>query len=453
MIYFALLLAAAVPGLNAQTNSAEEVIWVIGDTPIWKSEVEEQIRSLQYDRNRPDGDPYCYIPEQIAVQKLFLHQADLDTIEVQENMVVAQADAQMNYLVSQLGSREKVEQYFNKSYPELRLHYLEMIRNQGRVEEVQRNLTADIKPTPAEIRRYFAGLSQDSIPYVQEQVEVQILTLKPEIPREDIEAIKSRLRSYAEGVNDGTDQFSTLAIMYSEDTESAMRGGETGFLSRSDLDPEFAAVAFNLNDTKHASRIVESAFGFHIIQLIEKRGDRINTRHILLRPKVTDLERRRTTERLDSIRTDIVDGKFTFEEGASYISQDKNTRANRGLMVNMRQGQATSQFFMSELPQEVARVVANMEPGDISAPFSMTDAKDGKEVVAIVKLASRTPGHKADMRHDYQMILEMYREVRAEQILAEWIQNKIRETYVRVADNWRNCDFRYQGWIREAQAD
>lgn len=440
--------------LVAQSNTAEEVAWVIGDTPIWKSEIEEQLRTLMYDRRRPEGDPYCYIPEQLAVQKLFLHQADLDTIEVSETMVVAQADAQMNYLLTQLGSREKIEQYFHKSFPELRQQYIEMIRNENRVHDVRESLTADIKPTPADVRRYYDALPQDSIPYILPQVEVQIITLTPEIPREDIEDIKNRLRTYSENITNGTDQFSTLAIMYSEDPASAVRGGETGMMSRVDLDPEFASVAFNLNDTKRVSRIVESAFGFHIIQLIEKRGDRINVRHIVLRPKVSEHERQRSLSRLDSIRTDIVDGKFTFEDAALYISQDKNTRANRGQMVNTGDdGMVSSQFFMADLPQEVAKVVDGMEPGDISAPFSMIDPKENKEVVAIVKLTSRTPGHKADMRHDYQQIQEMYRQARAEQILAEWIEKKIRETYVRIEDGWRNCNFRYKGWIKEAEAD
>lgn len=453
LLYTVLFALAILPPAQAQNNIAEEVAWVIGDTPIWKSEIEEQLRSLMYERRRPEGDPYCYIPEQMAVQKLFLHQADIDTVEVNETMIVAQADAQMNYLLTQLGSRDKIEQYFHKSYPELRLQYIEMMRNEARADEVRRSLTSDIKVTPADVRRFYDSLSQDSIPYVMPQVEVQIITMHPEIPRQEIEDIKNRLRSYSEGVTSGKDQFSTLAIMYSEDRESAMRGGETGMMNRVDLDPEFASVAFNLNDPKRVSRIVESEFGYHIIQLIEKRGDRINVRHILLTPRVSDNERQKTLARMDSVRNDIIDGKFTFELAATYISQDKDTRANRGQMVNHRQDESvTSQFFMSELPQEVAKIVDGMNPGDISQPFTMIN-QNGKEAVAIVKLTSRTPGHKADLRHDYQQISNMYRNAKAEQILTDWLSKKIRETYVRIEPAYRNCQFQYAGWIKESDAE
>ncbi len=430
----------------AQNNIIEEVAWIIGDEPIYKSEIEEAYQDMQNDRQTINGDPYCVIPEQIAVERLFLHQADLDTIEVTESMVMAQVDAQMNFLITNLGSREKVEQYFRKPYNEIRDYYATSMRNRFRISQVRRELTKDLKVTPADVRRYFQGLPEDSIPYVPLQVQVQIVTLNPVIPRQEIEDVKARLRDYADRVNRGEADFSTLAILYSEAPEG-IRGGEIGFMGRGQLVPEYAAVAFNLNDPNKVSKIVETEYGFHIIQLIEKRGDRINTRHILLRPRVAEKDLTDAINRLDSVRTDIVDNHhFTFEEAARYISQDKDTRNSRGVMVNSETG--TINFEMSQLPQEIARVVAGLQPGEISAPFIMRDPRRDREIVALVKLTARIPAHRANLADDYQLIKNMCEESAREDIIREWLVNKIKSTYVRIEEGWRGCDFQYEGWIK-----
>lgn len=430
----------------AQSNVIEEVAWIIGDEPIYKSEIEEMYQDMQNERTPITGDPYCVIPEQIAIDRLFLHQADLDTIEVPESMVQQQVDAQMNFLITNLGSREKVEQYFRKTYADIREYYSTSIRNRYRISQVRSNLTKDLKVTPGDVRRYYDALPQDSIPYVPLQVEVQIITLNPIIPRQEIEDVKARLRDYADRVNRGEADFSTLAILYSEAPE-AVRGGEIGFMGRGQLVPEYAAVAFNLNDPNKVSKIVETEYGFHIIQLIEKRGDRINTRHILLRPKVSPEDLQAAMDRMDSIRTDIVDNqRFTFEEAARYISQDKDTYNSRGVMVNSATG--TTCFEMSQLPAEVARAVASLQPGDVSMPFIMRDPKRDREIVAIVRLTNRIPAHQANLSDDYQLIKGMYEEAAGQRIVDEWLQNKISTTYVRIEDGWRGCDFQYQGWIK-----
>ena len=436
---------------SAQNNIAEEVAWVVGDQPIWKSDIEEQYNNMQYEKVDLHGDPYCLIPEQMAIEKLYLHQADIDTITVPDASVMSEVDARINFYISQLGSREKMEQYFRKSMPEMREQMVDMVRNSYRVRSVQQKLTENVKATPADVRRYFDRLPSDSIPFVPMQVQVQILTLNPVIPRQEIEDVKARLRDMADKITRGESEFSTMAILYSEDKESALRGGEIGFMGRGHLDPEYAAVAFNLNDPKRVSKIVESQYGYHIIQLIEKRGDRINTRHILLRPKVADNDLVDAINRLDSVRTDIVDNsKFTFEQGVAYLSQDKDTRNNRGIMVNQQNG--TPLFQMSELPQEVGKMVNNMQVGDISKPFIMIDPKLNREVVAIVKLTDRIQGHQANISDDYQLIKNMYEEAEREAMLKKWLEKKIQETYVRIEDGWRNCEFEHSGWIKSSPA-
>lgn len=430
-----------------QDNVIDEVVWVVGDEAILKSEVEEARLAALQEGRKFDRDPYCVIPEELAVQKLFLHQAVLDSIEVSESEVLQRVDMMTNQYIQAIGSKEKMEEYFNKTSTQIRETLRENARNGLTIQKMQQKLVGDIKVTPAEVRRYFKDLPQDSIPYVPTQVEVQIITQQPKVSLSEIEEVKSRLRDYTDRVNNGEIDFSTLARLYSEDKGSAMRGGELGFMGKGQLVPEYANVAFNLQDPKKVSKIVESEFGFHIIQLIEKRGDRINTRHILLKPTVSFTERNSSSARLDSIAGDIRAGKFTFDEAASLLSHDKDTRNNHGLMPNPET--ATSKFQMQELPQEVAKVIDLMNVGEISKAFTMVSQKDGKEVCAIVKLKSRTNGHKATIAEDYQNLKNIVVDQRREEMLQKWILSKQKQTYVRIDENWKKCDFKYPGWVKE----
>ncbi|MCH5327763.1 MAG: peptidylprolyl isomerase [Coprobacter sp.] len=441
------LLGMSVSSVVAQDNVIDEVVWIVGDDAILKSEVEEQYRNLQYEGQRIDGDPYCVIPEQLAIQKLFLHQAKLDSISISDSQVLQQVEARLNYFIANIGSKEKVEEYFNKSITQIREELTDMVREQGTVQEMQRHLVKDIKITPSEVRRYYSTLPEDSIPYIPTQVEVQVITINPKIPQQEIDNIKARLREYSDRVMKGDADFSTLAIMYSQDSGSARMGGELGFMGRGSLVPEYANVAFNLTDPKKVSKIVETEFGYHIIQLIEKRGDRINTRHILLKPEVAQKDRNDAIARLDSVRADITSGKFSFEEAAMYISQDKDTRNNNGLMMNPENG--TTKFEMQALPQEIAKMVDGMAVGDISVPFTMINQSKGKEVVAIVKLKSRTEGHKANLSDDYQALKNIVEMVKQNELIEDWIKKKQKETYIRIKEGWRNCEFRYDGWVKQ----
>ncbi len=425
----------------AQNNVAEEVAWVVGDEPIFKSEIEEQYMQLQYERTPVTGNPYCVIPERIAIDKLFLHQAKIDSVEVSESMIIQQAERRINYFINNLGSKEKVEEYFRKPLPELREQTINMVRDQATIQEVQSKLTKDVKPTPADVRKYFNSLPKDSLPYIPLQVEVKIITLNPVIPQQEIDEVKARLRDYTNKVNNGESEFSTLAILYSEDG-SSVYGGEIGFMGKTDLFPEYANVAFNLNDTKKVSKIVETDAGFHIIQLIEKRGDRVNTRHILLRPKVSDKDLTNAINQLDSIREKIIDKKISFDEAAFYVSQDKDTKLNKGIMTNEKT--MSSKFEMSELNPEIGKLVDKMEVGDISKAFVMMNPKTNRETVAIVQLTRRIEGHKADLAEDYQTVKSMYENSKKQQIIADWIKNKQKNTYVRIEEGWRDCEFQYQ---------
>lgn len=429
-----------------QKNVVDEVAWVVGDEAIFRSDIEEMYSQMRSEGAQISGDPYCVIPEQMAVEKLYLNQAKIDTIEAPESQVQSMVDRRLNFFIANLGSKEKVEQYFRKPMAALREQLVEVTRNNYIVEQVQNNLTKNVKATPREVRKYFENLPMDSVPYVPLQVEVQIITLNPAIPRQEIEDVKARLRDYSERINKGESDFSTLAIMYSEDPGSAMQGGELGFHGKADFVPEFSNVAFNLNDPKKVSRIVETEFGYHIIQLIEKRGEQVNLRHILLRPRVSDSDLRDAVMRLDSLSKDIRGGKFEFEEAAKAVSQDKDSRYNKGVMMNSKTG--SSRFEMQDLPPEVASKVENMKPGEISEAFIMKDERKNRDVAAIVKLTSRIDGHKASMQEDYNMLKGMYEQYESSNILRKWVENKIKETHVRIEDGWLPCEFKYNGWIK-----
>lgn len=447
------LLACSICTVKAQEadNVIDEIVWVVGDDAILRSDIETQRLYMQNEGQRFDGDPYCIIPEQIAIQKLYLNQAKIDSIDVNENQVIQSVDQWMNFAVNQIGSREKLEEYFGKKYSQIKDERKEMVREQQIVQQMQHKLIGEIKLTPSEVRKYYNQLSKDSLPNIPTTVEVQIVTMEPKIPFEETDAIKARLRDFTEQINSGKMEFSTLARLYSEDPESAKRGGELGFLPKGGLLPEFANVAFNLNDPKRVSQIVQTEYGYHIIQLIEKRGDRINCRHILLKPKVSDKELREATAKMDSLYADLQAGKFTFEEAATFVSFDKDTRNNKGLMVNQNyesNNSGTPKFEMQELPPEIGKVVYTMQVGDISKPFTMLTNKQ-REVVAIVKLKARTEGHKANLTDDFQALKAIVEAKKREELLNNWIAKKQKTTYVRISENWKNCDFRYPGWVKE----
>lgn len=428
--------------MAAQDNVIDQVLWVVGDEAILKSDVEQARLYYMMQGKSMEGDPYCIIPEQLAIQKLFLHQAAIDSIEVTEQEVLNAVEEEINQRVAQIGSREKMEEYFNMSTIKMREELRGTMRDRMVMERMQHKLFEEIKVTPAEVRREYARMKEEEIPFVPTQVEVQIITQQPTIPQEEIERVKSELREYTERINNGETQFSTLAIFYSQDPESARRGGELGFFGRGEMVPEFSAVAFNLTDPNKVSKIVETEFGFHIIQLIEKRGDRINARHILRKPEIPAENINSSLERLDSIATDIRNGELTFEE-AVMLSADKNTRRNFGLMSN--EMTLSPRFELQELPQEVARAVYSMKVGEISAPFVMVDKK-GKEICAIVKLKNRIEGHKATPTEDFQTVKDVIIAKMKEEKMKEWIKEKQRTTYVRINGDWCDCEFQYPGW-------
>ncbi len=429
----------------ANNRIIDQVIWVVGDEPVLLSDIENEIARKRYEKETIEGDPYCTIPEQIAIQKLLITQAKLDSITVTDGAVDQQVDARIKYFIGQIGSKEKLEEYFKKPLKEIRETMSNAVRDQLMAQEMQRSIINDVRITPAEVKRFYQELPKDSIPTIPEQVEVQIISISPQVTLAEQERVKSQLRDFREKIENKEYEFSTLAILYSEDRASALQGGELGFMTRGKLVPEFANTAFALYDKEKVSRIVETEFGYHIIQLIERKNDQVNCRHILLTPKIGYQERKEATEKLDSIAAAIRNAESTFEQNALQYSEDEMSQQNNGIMINMQNG--TTKFQLQELPSEIAKAIYGMEVGEISTPFSYKDEKN-KERIAIVRLKSKTKAHKAHPDTDYQLLKEMVTGLKNQEVIKNWILEKQQETYIYIAPDYRNCTFQFPHWIK-----
>lgn len=444
--------ADSTKGANAAeepVSIADEVIWVVGDEAILLSDVEMLRAQMEMEGQKIEGNPDCVLPEQIAVQKLFLHQAALDSIEVTEAEVAQDVERQISYWISMIGSKEKLEEYRKMSMTQIRQSLHDDFKNNKLTERMREKLVGDIKVSPSEVRQYFKNMPEDSIPFVPTEVEVEIITRTPRVAQEEINRIKDELRSYTDRVTNGETSFASLARLYSEDG-SARNGGELDYMGRGMLDPAFAAVAFNLTDPKKVSKIVESEFGYHIIQLVDKRGDKIKCRHILRKPRITQEAIDEGIHALDSLVTEMKNGKFTFEEAATYVSDDKDTRSNNGLMANTdnETQTRTSKFRMQDLPTEVARAVEQLKVGEVSPAFQMVNSR-GKTVCAVIKLKSRVDSHRATITEDFQIMKNVVLAKQRQEFIKEWVKNKIKNTYVRMKDRYKSCKFEYEGWVQD----
>ena len=435
----------------AQTdNVLDEVAWIVGDEPILKSDIEMQRLAAEYNRTPIEGDPYVVIPEELAIQKLFLHQAELDSIEVTEADVQNYVENEVQRQVKIAGSERALETYRNMTMKQIRAQVTQSMIDQYKMIQVRNKIIGDVNATPAEVRRYFKDIPKDSLPTIPTQVEIQIISETPMVTQDEVDRIKGELMEYAERVNKG-ESFAMLARLYSEDG-SALNGGELGFKGRAELVPEFSTVAFALTDPKTVSKIVKTEYGYHIIQLIERRGDKVNCRHILRTPEISMAETRKTLARLDSVANLVRTEKLAFDQAVYIYSEDKDTRLNNGLMAyaDPNDGTLTSRIRMDELHrayQDIALVVEKMHIGEVSDAFPMRN-RNGMKACAIIKLKNRIPEHKADITDDFQILTDIVNEKRSEEIVQKWIENKIKTTYVRIKDGWKRSGYKYN-WLKE----
>ncbi len=421
----------------------DQVVWIVGDEVILQSEIENEIVRLQYEKEELPDNPHCFIAEQLALQKLFIAQAKIDSVTISESTINQQINTRIAQFTEALGTRENVEAYFKKSIPKIREELRKMLQEQLLVQEMQQKILKNITTTPAEVREFFKSIPKDSLPIIPEQVELQIITLTPKPSNSEIERVKDKLHEFRERIEKGDIQFSTLAILYSEDRGSALQGGEIGFRTRSMLVPEYANVAFSLNDPKKVSRIVETDFGYHIIQFIDKREEQVNSRHILLRPQITIQEKIEVQKKLEKIAEEIRNETIKFDFAVSETSDNTISKDRNGKMINPASG--GTRFQYAELPEEIAKQASNLRVGEVSNPFTIL-TENNKETVAIIKLTRKIPEHKASFEEDYQDLRNVYTNIKKAKVLQEWIQNKIKETYNFIAPEYKNCVFAYPNW-------
>lgn len=453
ILLLTLLLVAMPQVLRAQSkrNVIDEVAWQIGDDVILLSDIERQRLYYESLGQRMEGDPRCIIPEQMAIQKLFLNQAAIDSIQVNPTIVSQSVNQWLEAVTKELGSREKVEEYLGRKFSQIREERTKVVTEEYTVMQMQQKLISDVKVSPSEVNRFYQTVNKDSLPFIPMTVEVQIITMEPRVPLSEVDKVKERLIGFTKEINEGKRDFETLARIYSRDDATALRGGEIGLVGRAELEPEFANVAFGLNDTNKVSRIVRTARGYHIMQLIEKRDDKINVRHILLRPEVDSKTLLATTARLDSIAHQIRVDSLPFHIAAQHFSSDEETRLGNGQMVNnnkMSQHYGTARFAMEDLPQEVSSVVAKLKEGELSNTFTMID-KNNNTVVAVVKLRRRIEGHRANVVDDYTVVKSIVEREKQDKVIDEWIREKQKKTHVTIAPAYRQCSFKYPGWITQ----
>ncbi len=414
------------------------VVAVVGGKMITISDIENQYLQYRAQGSIRGGETEtkCAILEGLLYNKLLLNQADIDSVEVTDKQVESELDRRIRYFIQQIGSKEKLEEYFKKSLAQIKDEFRDIIRDQIRVEQVQNNLTKNIKVTPSEVRSFFRNMPEDSIPMVNAEFVIGQIVKKPKSSLADEIEVKEKLRALRKRILDG-ESFATLAILYSEDPGSASRGGEVGLFGRGELYPEYEAVAFKLKEGE-ISDIVQTKAGYHIIQLIERRGDYINTRHILMSPKVSPEELQRASQILDSVAHLIHNGKISFEEAVAKFSDDPN-KMNGGLMINPYTG--TTRFEPDQLEAKVYYVVDKLEVGQISSPVPFK-TEEGKDAYRLLFLKERTRPHKANLKDDYDKIQNWALEDKKEKTLQKWVKERIGKTYIRINPQFQVCRFR-----------
>ena len=426
----------------SQDKVIDQIIAIVGNNYILKSDIEGQFVQMEKTYNKEE-DLKCVILEGLLHQSLLLHRADLDSVVVTDKEIDSQIERKIKMFISQAGSEKRLEESIGKTISEIKILLRESLKKQMLAEKMMDKLTGSIKVTPSEVRQFFKEMPSDSIPLVNEEIEYEQIVLYPTITEKEKLAVKAKLNELRERVLKG-DKFSTLAVLYSEDAQSATKGGELGFLGRGDLVPEFSAVAFKLKDGE-VSKIIETEFGFHIIQLIERRGEQINVRHILISPKVDPVSAVYCRRKLDSILKVIKADSIKFNKAAEKYSKDIETSLNGGLAVNPYTN--NSRFDLEQLDATTSYWIKKLKDGETSNPFEFTDDK-AKKCYKIVRLKARYPSHKANLTDDYQKIQEIAIAKKKQEIMTTWIEKEQKTTYVHIDNSYKNCNFTYKGWIK-----
>ena len=431
---------------QAQDKVVDQIVAVVGKNIIMKSDIEAMYQQEQAKGTTTDGDMKCEILENLLVEKLLLAEAELDTtITVSDSQLNQNLEQRIQYYITHLGSEKEVEAYFKKSIVDIKADLQDVIKNSQMTQQMQEKILDKVKVTPSEVRLYFKNLPVADIPHIDSQVEYAQITVQPLISLEEEDRIKSTLRELKRRIESGESSFAPLAVLYSEDLGSARNGGELDYTGRGSLDPAYAAAAFNLKGDK-ISNVVKSEFGYHIIQVMDRKGEQIKTRHILMIPKPSAKSMEKAFGQIDSIADFIRKGTILFKDAALRYSYDKDSRNNGGIVINPETGE--SKWKMSELDPDVSKVIAKMNVNEISKPIKTIDPKNQQTIYKIIKLINKNNAHKANLRDDYVELSNVYMASKKEKTLDEWVRDKQAGTYVHIDDSYLNCNFKYKGWVK-----
>lgn len=425
--------------LHAQEKVVDRIIAVVGQNMVLESDIESQYlqAKMQGSIEGASRTVKCQILENMLLQNVMLNQAELDSVQVSDSEVEQSLDQRLHYFISQFGSQEKLEEYYGKTILEIKEEFRSLVKNNMLVDEVQKSITKNVFVTPSDVKDFYREMPKDSIPLISAKVEMRQIVKIPPVSLEQKVIIKEKLRDLRRRVMEG-ENFATLAILYSEDPGSASKGGEIGFFGRGELYPEYEAAAFKLKEGE-VSEVIESKAGFHIIQLIERKGDYINTRHILLqaKPSPVDLENARSS--LDSLLVKIQKGEITFEAAAEKYSDDPG-KSGGGYIINPYNG--TTWFEMEQLEPQVSFIINKLDVGQVSSP-SPTQTEDGKDAYRLVKLQARTEPHRANLTDDYSYLQDLALRMKKQEKLVDWVNKNVGNTYIMVIDDYKSCPFNY----------
>ena len=431
---------------SAQSKKGEgvlidRIVSIVGGNPILQSDVENEYNQMVMQGANAVSLSKCSVLEEMMFNKLLVHQSELDSVEISDAQIQGELDQRMHYYIQQIGSEQKLEEYMGKSIAELKEEYRGDIKKMLLARHVQQKIISDVKVTPGDVRAYFNTIPKDSLPRINAEYEIQQIVKRPPVGEKEKKAVKEKIEKIRERIKNGED-FGALAVLYSEDVESAKRSGELGLVARTDLVSEFSAAAFSLKG-KEISQVIETQFGYHVIQLIERRGEMINVRHILLTPKVSTAEILKSQQQLDSVYTKISEGKMTFEEAAEKYSDDENGKTSGGLMINPQSG--TSNFEVEELDPNSFFVIDKLKVGEVSTPTKLP-TQDGKQVYKLIKLKSRSTPHVANLREDYQRISNIALQLKQNKAINDWITKKRKNVYVKIDEEFATCQFKHV-WV------
>ena len=441
-LVLSLVLLLSVSSL-AQQQLVDKVVAIVGNNIVTLSDIDAQYFQYQAQGAKGGKELKCSIYENMILQKLLVAQAVIDSVEVTDKEVESELDNRLQGFIRQAGSIEKLEAYFNKSLEEIKEDFRDDVRDQLITSRMQNQILGDIDITPAEVNKYYRELPKDSLPLIESEYEYAQILNYPKSSEEEIKALKDKLLGFKKRIETGKSKFGTLVVLYSEDPGSAKNGGDLGFITRAELVPEFAAVAFNLKPNE-ISDVVKTDFGYHIIQLLEKRGDQIHVRHILMKPSISYSAEKASRDKLDSIANVVRKDTLTYEQAAQIYSEDEDTRLNGGICFNMYTG--SQKFTKKELPSEDLHQIKKMNVGEISKAYEAKD-KNGNKVYKNIKLISKSEAHIANLKDDYQKIKDMALEKKKQEALYDWVLEKQKTNYVKIDDEFKSCNFHYKGWF------